>query len=186
MVNMAKCVVCGVEFPDKHSDRGGNKFCCREHFREYKKIHGCGNKGKTWVETYSPETLKFMQNRVHKKGKEHWNYERDRPDLFLRNLMRNPMYSAEEQKRIIKEIQKNPEKIFKALVKSVTKDKKRTYQRKAYEFYGKKCSVCGETENQIDVHHKDKNRKNNKIENLQVLCASCHTKLHKNPLSNNI
>ena len=26
----------------------------------------------------------------------------------------------------------------------------------------------------LDVHHKDHNRKNNKIENLQVLCVYCH------------
>ena len=186
MVSMAKCVGCGIEFPDTHPGRSGNKFCCREHFREYKKIHGCGNKGKTWEETYTPETLKFMQDRVHKKGKEHWNYEKKRDDLLIRNLVNNPKRDNKINNSIQELLKKDPERALKIMLKSIGINKKYAYQRKAYEFYGKKCSVCGEIENQIDVHHKDKNRKNNKIENLQVLCASCHTKLHKNPLSNNI
>ena len=179
MVTISKCSFCGEDFKDTHPSRKGNKFCCREHFKEYKKIHGCGNKGKTWEETYSPETLKFMKERISKKGKENHNYGRDRPDLLLRNLMRNPMSTEEKNEKIMKMIKENPEATLKILTKKITPNKIYAYQRKAYEFYGKKCSVCGETEGQIDVHHVDKNRKNNKIENLKVLCASCHGRLHK-------
>ena len=176
---MVKCSFCGIEFKDAHPNREGNKFCCREHFRKYKKIHGCGNKGKTWEEFYSPEKLKFMKERVSAKGKSHFNYGKDRPDLFLRNLMRNPMLTEEKNEKIMKMIKENPEATLKILTKKMIPNKIYAYQRKAHEIYGKKCSICAETEGQIDVHHKDKNRKNNKIENLQVLCASCHTKLHK-------
>lgn len=35
------------------------------------------------------------------------------------------------------------------------------------------CSLCG-SKNNIQVHHKDKNRKNNEKSNLVVLCAKCH------------
>ena len=39
------------------------------------------------------------------------------------------------------------------------------------------CAICGTTEN-LQVHHLDRNIKNNSEENLQTLCASCHMKLH--------
>jgi len=42
------------------------------------------------------------------------------------------------------------------------------------------CSLCGETNiKKLDIHHKDKNRKNNKLSNLQIVCSRCHyTKIH--------
>lgn len=39
------------------------------------------------------------------------------------------------------------------------------------------CSVCGSEEN-ICVHHIDKNRANNNPENLLIKCKSCHTSKH--------
>lgn len=40
------------------------------------------------------------------------------------------------------------------------------------------CEICGSNKN-VDVHHKDGNPMNNSIENLQRLCRSCHTKVHR-------
>ena len=42
----------------------------------------------------------------------------------------------------------------------------------------RRCEMCGATDVRIEVHHKDKNWKNNNPDNLQVLCASCHRRLH--------
>ena len=39
------------------------------------------------------------------------------------------------------------------------------------------CEHCG-SYNNICIHHKDKNKKNNKINNLQALCVGCHMFLH--------
>jgi hypothetical protein len=39
------------------------------------------------------------------------------------------------------------------------------------------CEECAITED-ICIHHRDENRKNNNIDNLQALCRSCHTKHH--------
>jgi hypothetical protein len=39
------------------------------------------------------------------------------------------------------------------------------------------CVRCYSVEN-ICVHHKDENYMNNKEDNLQILCKSCHTSLH--------
>lgn len=44
-----------------------------------------------------------------------------------------------------------------------------------------KCQVCGFNEDVrvLDVHHIDKNKENNKIENFIVLCPNCHAKVHR-------
>lgn len=42
----------------------------------------------------------------------------------------------------------------------------------------KKCEICGAANN-LDVHHKDENYNNNALENLVVLCRSCHMKIHR-------
>jgi len=50
------------------------------------------------------------------------------------------------------------------------------YRQKALRHYGAKCSQCGYDKYlpMIEVHHKDGNRQNNHIDNLEVLCAWCH------------
>lgn len=47
---------------------------------------------------------------------------------------------------------------------------------------GNKCEKCGWGEVNLysgnvalDIHHKDGNRKNNTLENLEVLCPNCHS-----------
>lgn len=41
-----------------------------------------------------------------------------------------------------------------------------------------KCANCGSKLN-LGIHHKDFDHYNNKPENLEVLCVSCHMSLHK-------
>ena len=41
----------------------------------------------------------------------------------------------------------------------------------------KKCEIC-KSKYIIIVHHKDGNRKNNSLSNLQVLCQGCHMVIH--------
>ncbi|WP_083910437.1 HNH endonuclease [Effusibacillus pohliae] len=44
------------------------------------------------------------------------------------------------------------------------------------------CEECGRKTKgrKLHVHHKDKNRKNNDLSNLQVVCSYCHNnKIHK-------
>lgn len=52
------------------------------------------------------------------------------------------------------------------------------YRRIGFEIYGRKCSVCNSKKN-LEIHHKDKNRHNSDINNLTVVCCSCHRKIHK-------
>ena len=46
-----------------------------------------------------------------------------------------------------------------------------------YGFNMEKCSIC-EAKEKVIVHHVDENPKNNKLENLRVLCYKCHNQLH--------
>jgi 5-methylcytosine-specific restriction endonuclease McrA len=58
----------------------------------------------------------------------------------------------------------------------------RDKEYKKYKKYKKdKCEKCDFKGDpiQLDVHHKDHNRKNNSPDNLQTLCANCHRLKHK-------
>ena len=54
---------------------------------------------------------------------------------------------------------------------------KGNYHLLARKYQKSFCSTCKSTEN-LDVHHKDGNWKNNDQNNLETLCHSCHMKLH--------
>ncbi len=57
---------------------------------------------------------------------------------------------------------------------------KSSYRKRALRFYGAACTVCGYSEKSvIQVHHKDHNRSNNRITNLDVLCPTHHVEYHK-------
>lgn len=53
------------------------------------------------------------------------------------------------------------------------------YQKIAFNDFKKDriCEICGSKEN-IVVHHIDKDHYNSSFENLQILCSSCHLRLH--------
>lgn len=56
------------------------------------------------------------------------------------------------------------------------KESLNTYRRIAFEQYEHKCKICGWNKDKriLEVHHIDENRKNNKINNLIILCPICH------------
>lgn len=50
-----------------------------------------------------------------------------------------------------------------------------------YKRKGDHCSICGTNEN-LEVHHIDKNHNNNVPDNLMTLCSSCHQRVHHQSL----
>lgn len=53
------------------------------------------------------------------------------------------------------------------------------YRRLAFQCLGDKTPMCERCDWSVDkrglvVHHKDRNRKNNLIDNLEILCGGCH------------
>jgi 5-methylcytosine-specific restriction endonuclease McrA len=51
------------------------------------------------------------------------------------------------------------------------------YREIAFKHFPHKCSKCGKKE-ELQVHHKDGNRNNNVLSNLQIVCSECHRKIH--------
>ena len=45
------------------------------------------------------------------------------------------------------------------------------------QLLGNKCEKCGSTK-ALHIHHKDENRENNDLKNIQLFCASCHKNEH--------
>jgi hypothetical protein len=55
-----------------------------------------------------------------------------------------------------------------------------SYRRLAISELGSKCRICGyDIMIVLQVHHKDRNRGNNSIDNLDVLCPTHHNEYHK-------
>lgn len=58
-------------------------------------------------------------------------------------------------------------------------DNSSNYRLKAFNKYEHKCNCCGwdEDERILEVHHIDENRDNNELDNLIILCPTCHRKI---------
>lgn len=54
------------------------------------------------------------------------------------------------------------------------------YRQKAKEGFGGECERCGEPLEwgDCEVHHADRDRRNDNGDNLQCLCVPCHTEAH--------
>lgn len=54
------------------------------------------------------------------------------------------------------------------------------YRKLAFEMLDPKCNKCGYNKyvEVLEVHHIDKNRENNNINNLEFLCPTCHREFH--------
>lgn len=57
--------------------------------------------------------------------------------------------------------------------KIILKEDTKVYQKYMLD----KCECCGTSEN-LEVHHKDKDRENNDPSNLLTVCESCHQRIH--------
>lgn len=54
------------------------------------------------------------------------------------------------------------------------------YRQLAFENFKPICFVCGyDIKEVLEVHHKDKDRANNALSNLVILCRNHHTEIHK-------
>jgi 5-methylcytosine-specific restriction endonuclease McrA len=54
------------------------------------------------------------------------------------------------------------------------------YRKVAFNAYDSKCHFCGYNKHSevLQVYHKDKNRKNNELSNLEIVCPTCHAERH--------
>ena len=57
------------------------------------------------------------------------------------------------------------------------------YRKRAFAFYPHECFICKENTRKLYVHHIDESHENNELENLRILCASCHVMVHNGSLA---
>ena len=57
-----------------------------------------------------------------------------------------------------------------------------SYRAIAFRAYPNECNVCGYSKCSaaLEVHHKDRDRNNNSLPNLVILCRNCHAEEHHN------
>lgn len=57
-----------------------------------------------------------------------------------------------------------------------------TYRKLAFANYKHECYYCNYSKfiDVLQVHHLDENRNNNSLENLRIVCPTCHSEVHKN------
>lgn len=60
------------------------------------------------------------------------------------------------------------------------KDGSSNYRSIAFSEHDKVCNNCGYNKHIeiLQVHHKDRNKKNNLLNNLEILCPNCHSEDH--------
>ena len=85
----------------------------------------------------------------------------------------NNIKSREKKYKIIE----TAEKDFYGHVKKKRISIPKEMQEYILNKFNHECSICGAKEG-LHIHHKDHNPKNNKINNLIVLCGVCHKKIH--------
>lgn len=170
---------CGKEFWAAPNTIGRKKYCCKSCFYKYRKIP-IWNKGLKGIHL-SPAT-------EFKKGQKPWNKGVPAPESLKERwskVKKGKRYSPQtefksgdkpwnkgiEYKQILWD--KHPQ-----FIDGHTKYRAHAIRNGANPI----CEIC-KTEfgwDYIHVHHKDHNRSNNNLNNLQVLCTTCHANLHKN------
>jgi len=82
--------------------------------------------------------------------------------------------------RICKDKAQRIESNIKAIHPDHYGDGKHSYRAIAFRVYPHKCNRCNwnEITDILEVHHIDCDRKNNKADNLEILCPICHSKHH--------
>jgi hypothetical protein len=157
------CGTCNKVFSAKPWPNTRNKFCSRKcalkaHYLRHKDI--LAEKQKIRNTSFGRKSRLDVQRKWNssERGRElkkQW-YEKHREELFKKYL---ESYRNDPQ---VKAIHLSRGKARKALTKI----------RK------KQCEACGVIMRRMDCHHKNENPLDNRIENLQWLCHSCHMRLH--------
>jgi len=143
------------------------KFICIQCGKEFeKKVYGKGREFKfcgmnCYWQNKKGKKIEHLKDIQFKKGHK-LNLGKKRPDVTLRNLVNNPMKNTVSQEK-----SSDTHKVHGRWVG----------RSKAFRYKKEICEVC-KSQSNLEVHHIDKNRENNELTNLLVLCKKCHQKIH--------
>ena len=155
------CLYCKVLFlaEAKEVNRGNARFCSIQCGRDFNKVNR--KKPEPNVECAYCK-IKFYKNNTKKKGSKSGLY-----------------FCCVEHKNICQKIGGIKE-IIPAHYGTATDIKSTVYRAIAFAEKPAICERCGFDKEiaSIVIHHKDRDRSNNHISNLEVLCANCHAIEH--------
>lgn len=176
-VMMYTCERCGKPFLPKRKEQ---RFCSLTCSNKHVAVVRPKPKGK--VELFA--ALYPAIERLYEQGKSGTDID----DLLGLPRSTSGRYLARRNKaRNRKDAQilrhANPDKRVKQYMRGTDHPNYRTGRWTSRSVYRRmvvrdKCSVCGKNEGQIDAHHKNHDHFDNDPDNLMVLCASCHSRLH--------
>ena len=87
------------------------------------------------------------------------------------------MFSDEERKKISNRMKGDKNPSYKENREELSVSGGYTESGRKFSSVKMKCDMCDSTEN-LEVHHIDKNPKNNSEENIKILCSTCHKLWH--------
>lgn len=165
---MDKCLVCPTEFARHYVRKGQRQLYCSKscRFSDGYVIRECPTCGKDY--------------RVHK-----FHLHR-RPACSLSCLRRDPCILCGAVITGRKTYQSGPRRFCsRQCAALVNFNGRTTYKVAGFTATIKRssklaCERCGDARPEVlEVHHRDRNRKNNADENLETVCASCHSLEHR-------
>ena len=181
-----KCKICGDVFYVRPCYEKRYSSCSKPECRHKRRSiapQAFKNGHKSSEETIKKQQQSIKKNKI--KFPEKWERikEKMRQATIKRNKTNNPSWDKETIKKRSRKVKEEGTYAGKKNPRYINGDYMidgyKMYRIKALEYYGVKCQVCGDLrEVVLDVHHKDKNRKNCNIDNLMVLCKNCHVVEH--------
>lgn len=168
--NRKKCA-CGVWMTRK------SKTCrkCIDYSKQTRFFNQSNVKNHTWREDITKEEVERLYL------KEKWtmtqigqHFNADDHVITRRFKLWNIKKRTQSEQRKLSGAQRNP---------NTHTGNRKEYLEIAKKFKEWKCERCEKTRTNesfdLVVHHVDENNRNNKIENLVVLCQSCHAYIHR-------
>ncbi len=166
-----ECVYCKAHFKAKAKDvaRGGGKYCSRDCLALDRKPKSTGEQPPNATCAYC--------------GVEFFRKKFSEAKSGLRFCCKDHRDKGQQLEHGIKAIWPDhygKHKVDGTYVERVDPDTRTSYRKTAKESLEPKCSKCGYDKYPaiLQVHHKDSNRDNNHISNLEMLCPRCHSIHH--------
>lgn len=178
-----ECKLCNKKFKrisNTHLKKVHN-ITCKEYKKQFPdakfdseqlaRKKGSSTRGKSYKEQFGFLKAKKIKEKHSKKTIEQMKDPEQRNIRRTRNKQNGNGHKGGEKMMVSK--------------KSTDSYNSNNYRKNALEYYGHTCQRCGKDfpEKKLVVHHKDCNNYqselgNHELDNLMVLCRSCHTKLH--------
>lgn len=109
------------------------------------------------------------------------NISFERPLSKLAGSKSGMYFCSRSCKDIGQKLENNIKEIWPKHYGTSKSSNSKAYRSLAFSTYEHKCNRCGISKEDfpyLEVHHIDRNRDNNNIDNLEILCPNCHTKEH--------